>query len=68
MRLSMYQAQLTLPASLARVRAARPDIERIGGQVEMIPTGVAGLVTVRIQLPEGYRPEQFLPGLPFYPV
>ncbi len=51
MRLSMYQAQLTLPASLARVRAARPDIERIGGQVEMIPTGVAGLVTVRIQTP-----------------
>jgi len=68
MRLATYQAQLTLPASLARVRAARPDIERIGGQVEMIPTGVAGLVTVRIQLPEGYQPEQFLPGLPFYPV
>ena len=68
MRLSMYQAQLTLPASLARVRAARPDIERIGGQLEMIPTGVAGLVTVRIQLPEGYQPGQFLPGLPFYPV
>lgn len=68
MRLYTYQAQLTLPASLARVRAAHPDIERIGGRLEMIPTGVAGLVTVRIQLPENYHPDQFLPGLPFYPV
>ena len=68
MRLRTYQAQLTLPASLARVRAARPDIERAGGRVELLPTEIAGLTTVRIHLPAHYQPEQFLPGLPFYPV
>ena len=68
MRLYIYQAQLSLPASLARVRAARPDIERVGGRVELLPTNVAGLTTVRLHLPEQYQPEQFLPGLPFYPM
>lgn len=68
MRLRTYQAQLTLPASLARVRDIRPEIERVGGRVEMIPTEAAGLVTVRIHLPAQYQPEQFLPGLPFYPM
>ena len=68
MRLRTYQAQLTLPASLARVRGVRPDIERVGGHVELIPTNIAGLTTVRIRLPDQYQPEQFLPGLPFYPV
>lgn len=68
MRLHSYQAQLTLPASLARVREARPNIERIGGRVELLPTDVAGLILVRIQLPEHYQPEHFLPELPFYPL
>ena len=68
MRLYTYQAQLTLPASLARVRDVRPDIERIGGRVEMIPADVPRLITVRIFLPELYQPDQFLPGLPFYPM
>lgn len=68
MRLRTYQAQLTLPASLARVRAVRPEIERVGGRVELIATDIAGLTTVRIRLPEQYQPEHFLPGLPFYPM
>lgn len=68
MRLTAYQAQLTLPASLARVRTVRPDIERIGGRVEVVPTGTAGLMTVRLYLPDPYQPDQFLPGLPFYPM
>jgi hypothetical protein len=68
MRLRAYQAQLTLPASLARVRDARPEIERSGGRVEMLPTETAGLTTVRIHLPESLLPEHFIPGLPFYPV
>jgi hypothetical protein len=68
MRLQTYQAQLTLPASLARVRAARPEIERAGGRVELIPTEISGLTTVRVHLPDRYQPDQFLPGLPFYPV
>ena len=68
MRLNAYQAQLTLPASLARVRAARPDIERVGGRVELIPTELGGMVTVRLHLPDRFQPDQFLPGLPFYPM
>ena len=68
MRLRTYQAQLTLPASLARVRAVRTDIERVGGHVELLPTDTVGLTTVRIRLPDQYQPEQFLPGLPFYPI
>lgn len=67
MRLRIYQAQLTLPASLARVRAARPEIERVGGRVELVPTDIAGLTTVRIYLPDRFEPEAFLPGMPFYP-
>jgi hypothetical protein len=68
MRRRVFQAQLTLPASLMRVQVARPDIERVGGLLEFIPTDVSGLTTVRIHLPERYQPEQFLPGLPFYPM
>lgn len=68
MRLKVYQAQLSLPASLALVRNRRADIERIGGRVEMAPTDVPGLTTVRLHLPEHYQPEQFFPGLPFYPM
>ncbi|HEX6544509.1 MAG TPA: hypothetical protein VF040_22310 [Ktedonobacterales bacterium] len=68
MRLKIYQAQLSLPASIARVRAAQPDVERVGGRVEMIPTQIAGLTTVRLYLPEQYHLDQFLPGLPFYPI
>lgn len=68
MRLNAYQAQLTLPASLARVRAARPEIERVGGRVELIPTELGGMVTVRLHLPDRFQPDQFLPGLPFYPM
>jgi hypothetical protein len=43
-------------------------VERIGGRVESLPTGTAGLITVRLHLPEPHQPEQFLPGLPFYAV
>ena len=68
MRLNTYQAQLTLSASLARVRAARPEIERVGGRVELIPTEIGGMITVRVHLPDRFQPDQFLPGLPFYPM
>lgn len=62
-----YQAQLTLPASLARVQAAAGAIERVGGRVEILATGTAGVTTVRLHLPHPHAPEHFLPGLPFYP-
>lgn len=65
-RLLTYQAQLSLPASLARVREISGGITRIGGQVEIIPTRVVGVTIVRLHLPLPYTPEQILPGLPFY--
>jgi hypothetical protein len=65
--LRTYQAQFSLPASLVRVQAASSAIERLGGRIEVLPTGTAGVTTVRIHLPPPYVPEDFLPGLPFYP-
>ena len=67
-RLITYQAQLSLPASLAQVRNVIGAIEHIGGRVELLPTGTAGIITVRLHLPESYTPDYFLPNLPFYPM
>jgi hypothetical protein len=66
--LRTYQAQLSLPASLTRTLAAAHAIERVGGRIEILPTATTGVTTVRIHLPSPYAPEDFLPGLPFYPV
>ncbi|MGO8946313.1 MAG: hypothetical protein ACLQUY_01355 [Ktedonobacterales bacterium] len=67
MRLITYQAVLSQP-NADRVEAARRDIERIGGRVALSPPNQVGLVIAQIQLPDIYRPEQVLPGVPFYPV
>jgi hypothetical protein len=67
MRRITYQAVLS-QSNAARVHAARRDIERIGGRVVLSPPNQVGLVIAELELPEGYRPEQLLPGLPFYPV
>lgn len=67
-QLITYQAQLSLAASLARVRAAVGVIERMGGRVEFLPTRAEGISTVRLHLPSPHTPERLLPGLPFYPV
>ncbi len=66
-RMRTFQAQLTLPASIARVQAAAHAIERIGGRVEIRSAGTAGVTIVRLHLPEPHAPERFVPGLPFYP-
>lgn len=68
MKLITYQAQLSLAASLARVRDAIGAIERIGGRVELVPTATVGVTTVRLHLPLPYTPDHFLPDLPFYPL
>ena len=62
-----YQAMLARPESLAQVRAAQRAIEQAGGAVEMRQTGTPGLVAVTILLPEPFTPEQFVPGIPFFP-
>ncbi|HLY29814.1 MAG TPA: hypothetical protein VKQ36_02180 [Ktedonobacterales bacterium] len=62
-----YQAVFSRPDNIARVQAARRAIERVGGKVEIIPSN-AGMTAVILTLPEPYRPEQFVPGLPFFPL
>lgn len=64
----VYQAMLSNPANVARVRAVQRTIEQVGGKVSLAPPTKVGMVVVLLTLPEGYTPDQFLPGLPFYPV
>lgn len=67
MRLIAYQALLSNPENLARVRAAKREIERARGKVSIADPNKAGLTLVILELPEGVTPDQFVPGLPFYP-
>ena len=68
MPVKVYEAMLANPASIARVTAARPAIERTGGRVKLAPPTKSGMVLATLTLPDRYTPEDFLPGLPFYPV
>lgn len=68
MNVMVYQAMLSNPANVARVRAATRAIESIGGRVALAPPTKVGMVLVMLYLPPGYTPDQILPGLPFYPV
>lgn len=68
MPMVVYEAILANTHSIDRVKAARRDIERAGGGVKLAPPTSSGMVLVTITLPDRYTPQQFLPGLPFYPV
>ncbi len=68
MQMVAYQAMLSNPDNLARVLAAKREIERVKGRVRIAGPNTAGLTLVVLELPEGYTPDQFVPGLPFYPV
>lgn len=68
MRLVVYQAMLSNPNNVARVRAVQRAIEQIGGKVTISPPTKVGMVVVLLSLPEGYTPDQFIPNLPFYPM
>lgn len=65
---TIYQAQITLPATLARIQAARSIIDLAGGTVEVFPTSTPGLTVVRLTLPESVPPDAVLPGVPFFPL
>jgi hypothetical protein len=67
MRLITYQAVLSQPGAV-QVYRARKEIERFGGRITLSHPNQVGLVIAVLELPETYRPEQFLPGLPFYPM
>ena len=68
MKLIAYQALLSNPQNIALVRSAQAAIERAGGRVSIAPPTPLGMVLVILELPEGFRPEQVCPGLPFYPM
>lgn len=63
-----YEAALSRPDNLTQVKAVIRLIERIGGKVQIAETTPTGITLVVLTLPETYQPEDFLPGLPFYPV
>ena len=64
----VYQAMLSNPDNLARIQSAKREIERVKGRVRIAAPTKGGLTLVVLELPEGYTPDQFVPGLPFYPV
>jgi hypothetical protein len=63
-----YEATLTRKENIERVKAATRPIERLGGRVQILVDGATGMTLVVLTLPDTYRPEDVLPGLPFYPV
>lgn len=63
-----YEALITQPENVARVHAGIRAIERVGGSVQIAPPTHDGITLVTLILPDPYRPDQFFPGLPFYPI
>jgi hypothetical protein len=68
MRLITYQALLANQQNIDQVKRGRGAVERVGGRVEMAPPTKLGIIVVILHLPEGISPEQFFPGVPFYPM
>lgn len=61
-----FEARLASPANINRVHAAKQAIEQARGSVQIIATKTPGVVIVLLTLPDNYRPEMFLPGIPFF--
>ncbi len=68
MKLIPYQALLANPQNVATIRARKREVEGVGGRVEIAPPTKVGMVLVILELPEGQSPDQFFPGIPFYPM
>jgi hypothetical protein len=68
MKLIAYQALISNPQNITRVRVAKAAIEQAGGRVSIAPPTTVGMVVVILELPEDLRPEQFCPGVPFFPM
>lgn len=67
MGLLVYEAALARRETVDQVRARQRDIERVGGRIEIGHTNQAGMTLVRLILPAPYTPQDFVPGLPFFP-
>lgn len=65
--MNRYEAALSRRENVIQVQAAKQAIERAGGKVEISQPTSAGVVVVILHLPVQYVPQDFLPGLPFYP-
>ncbi len=61
-----YEARLTTPESIKRVQAAKRAVEQVRGTIQIVPTRTSGVVIVLLTLPDGYRAESLLPGIPFF--
>ena len=61
----VYEALLTQPDSLERIRAMRRAIEQMGGALQFEPVRGATLVT--LSLPRHLSPAHFFPQAPFFP-
>lgn len=67
MDVQVYEAILSRPESIARIRAAQRNIERLGGTVTFAPPAPGGFVLVTLTLPLPLTPQQVLPGITFAP-
>jgi hypothetical protein len=63
----VYQALISRPDNIERIKQARQAIERVGGKITIEPPTQGGMTVVTLRLPDSYSPDDFLPGLPFYP-
>jgi hypothetical protein len=52
MAMRAYEAILSRPETLARIRAAQRDIERMGGKVAFAQPMPGGLILVTLLLPD----------------
>ena len=68
MPMRTYEVLLARPESLARVRALESAIRQVGGKVRIAPVSKSNVVAVTLWLPDSYRPDDFLPDIPFTPV
>ena len=69
MPMRTYEALLTRPESLARVRALESAIRQVSGKVRIAPVSKSNVVAVvTLWLPDPHRPDDFLPDIPFTPV
>ena len=50
------------------MQALRREVERVCGHLALAPPTKVGMVLVILELPEGYSPDQFFAGMPFYPM
>lgn len=67
MDLVSYQALISHPDNLERLRDAQSKIAHVGGKLIIERPNHLGMTLVTLRLPRNVTPEQVAPGIPFYP-